>query len=334
METSETILISMVNRKNSEMVGQLLGKDYRIIYHESDLQEDFSDSLSLVIMDLPSWAPIKDLVKTRKEEEKPLFLPYLLVTSPNDLLKVQNDVWEGFDEVITVPITKMVLQSRVRVLLQTRRLSVQVNQLLQDKEMLMKEIHHRVKNNLMIISSLLSLQSRYIKDEATREIFKESQSRAKSMALIHERLYRSGNVKNIDFPDYLRSLTRDIFDTYRTSRGRVQLQMDVQDVVLDVDSAVPLGLIINELVTNSLKYAFPDDREGIIKISFHHEADEYVLEVCDDGIGIPEDFEVEKSDSLGMLLVNSLTSQIQGELELVRQQGTTFRIKFKEGKFH
>jgi Signal transduction histidine kinase len=160
METSETILISMVNRKNSEMVGQLLGKDYNIIYDESDAS---GDSLSLVIMDLPSWAPRKDQVKTRKENEKPLFLPYLLVTSSSDLLKVQSDVWEVFDEVITIPITKIVLQSRVRVLLQTRRLSVQVNQLLQDKEMLMKEIHHRVKNNLMIISSLLSLQSRYIK---------------------------------------------------------------------------------------------------------------------------------------------------------------------------
>ena len=153
------------------------------------------------------------------------------------------------------------------------------------------------------------------------------------MALIHERLYRTGDVKNIDFPDYLRSLTRDIFDTYRTSRGRVQLQLDVQDIHLDVDSAVPLGLIINELVTNSLKYAFPDDQEGIIKIDFHQEGDEYTLEVSDDGIGIPDDFEVEKSDSLGMLLVNSLTSQIQGTLELVRTQGTTFRIKFKEGKF-
>lgn len=333
METSETILISMVNRKNSEMVGQLLGKDYRIIYHESDISEDSADSLSMVITDLPSWASIKDHLKTRKEKEKPLFLPYLLVTAPNDLLKVPSDLWDSFDEVITTPITKMVLLSRVRVLLQTRHLSVQVNQLLQDKEMLMKEIHHRVKNNLMIISSLLSLQSRYIKDEETREIFKESQSRAKSMALIHERLYRTGDVKNIDFPDYLRSLTRDIFDTYRTSRGRVQLQLDVQDIHLDVDSAVPLGLIINELVTNSLKYAFPDDQEGIIKIDFHQEGDEYTLEVSDDGIGIPDDFEVEKSDSLGMLLVNSLTSQIQGTLELVRTQGTTFRIKFKEGKF-
>lgn len=334
IKTAETILISMVNRKNSEMVGELLGTNYRIIWDLSEIPEDIESGLSLLIMDLPSWAAKKDEMKKRKEKENPFFLPYLLVTSSTDLLKVKSDVWESFDEVITVPITKMALQSRVHVLLQTRRLSVEVNQLLQDKEMLMKEIHHRVKNNLMVISSLLSLQSRYIKDEATREIFKESETRAKSMALIHDRLYRSGDLKSIDFPDYIRSLTRDIFNTYVTRRGRIQLQMNVQDVMVDVNSAVPLGLIINELVTNSLKYAFPDDRDGIIRISFHEDGDEYALEIGDDGIGIPADFDIEKSDSLGMLLVNSLTSQIQGELELKRDPGTTFIIKFREDQFH
>ena len=333
METRETILISMVNHKNSEMVGELLGTDYKIVYDLSEIPEDRENGLSLLVIDLPSWAAQKEEMKQRREKEKPLFLPYLLVTSSSDLLKVQGDVWESFDEVITVPITKIVLQSRVKVLLQTRRLSLQVNQLLKDKQILMKEIHHRVKNNLMIISSLLNLQSRYIKDDATREIFKESQTRAQSMALIHERLYRSGDLKSIDFPDYIRSLARDIFNTYNTRSGRIQLQMDVQDVMVDVNSAVPLGLIINELVTNSLKYAFSDDQEGIIRIEFHEEGDNYLLEVGDNGIGIPDDFDILKSDSLGMLLVNSLTSQIQGELELKRDQGTTFIIKFREDQF-
>ncbi|WP_321421976.1 sensor histidine kinase [uncultured Methanobacterium sp.] len=332
METRETVLISMVNRKNSEMVGELLGTDYQIVYDLSEIP-DRENGLSLLIMDLPSWAAQKEEMKQRREKEKPLFLPYLLVTSSSDLLKVQGDVWESFDEVITVPITKIVLQSRVKVLLQTRRLSLQVNQLLKDKEMLMKEIHHRVKNNLMIISSLLNLQSRYIKDDATREIFKESQTRAQSMALIHERLYRSGDLKSIAFSEYIRSLTRDIFNTYNTSSGRIQLQMDVQNIMVDVNSAVPLGLIINELVTNSLKYAFPNDQEGIIRIQFHKEGDDYLLEVGDNGVGIPDDFDILKSDSLGMLLVNSLTSQIQGELELKREKGTTFIIRFREDLF-
>lgn len=333
METRETVLISMVTRKNSEMVGELLGTDYQIVYDLSETP-DRENGLSLIILDLPSWAAQKEEMKQRREKEKPLFLPYLLVTASSDLLKVQGDVWESFDEVVTVPITKIVLQSRVKVLLQTRRLSLQVNQLLKDKEMLMKEIHHRVKNNLMIISSLLNLQSRYIKDDATREIFKESQTRAQSMALIHERLYRSGDLKSIAFSEYIRSLTRDIFNTYNTSSGRIQLQMDVQNIMVDVNTAVPLGLIINELVTNSLKYAFPNDQEGIIRIQFHKEEDNYLLlEVGDNGVGIPDDFDILKSDSLGMLLVNSLTSQIQGELELKREKGTTFIIRFREDLF-
>lgn len=328
----ETILISMVNRQNSQMVGDLLGSEYRTIYDESELDINSKESLDLIIMDLPSWSPQREELKVKKEKEKPLFLPYLLVASPNDLKKVQG-VWDSFDEVISPPITKMKLLSRVQVLLQTRRLSVQVNQLLQDKEMLMKEIHHRVKNNLMVISSLLSLQSRYIKDEESKEIFKESQNRAQSMALIHERLYRSTNMKSIDFADYIRSLTRDLFNTYSTQEDRIDLKMDVEDVEVDIDNAVPLGLIINEIVTNSLKYAFPDETAGTISISFHKQKDQYLLEVSDDGIGIPEEFEVEKSDSLGMMLINSLTYQIGGELEMERSPGTTFRIKFKDPEF-
>lgn len=328
----ETILISMVNRQNSQMVGDLLGSEYRIIYDESELDINSKESLGLIIMDLPSWSPQREELKVKKEQEKPLFLPYLLVASSNDLKKVQG-VWDSFDEVISPPITKMILISRVQVLLQTRRLSVQVNQLLQDKEMLMKEIHHRVKNNLMVISSLLSLQSRYIKDEESKEIFKESQNRAQSMALIHERLYRSTDMKSIDFADYIRSLTRDLFNTYSTQEDRIDLKMDVEDVEVDIDNAVPLGLIINEIVTNSLKYAFPDENAGTISISFHKQKDQYLLEVSDDGIGIPEEFEVEKSDSLGMMLINSLTYQIGGELEMERSPGTTFRIKFKDPEF-
>ena len=138
--------------------------------------------------------------------------------------------------------------------------------------------------------------------------------RAQSMALIHERLYRSIDMKSIDFADYIRTLTRDLFETYSTQLGRIELKMDVEDVEIDIDNVVPLGLIINEMVTNSLKYAFPDERKGSISISFHKKKDEYQLEVSDDGIGIPQDFELEKSDSLGMMLINSLTYQIGGEL--------------------
>lgn len=208
--------------------------------------------------------------------------------------------------------------------------NIQLEQLNQQKEMLIKEVHHRVKNNLMIISSLLNLQSSYLKDEESKEIFKESQNRAKSMALIHERLYRSTDLKNIDFKEYITTLANDLYRTYVKDPSRIGLELNIQEVNIDINSAIPLGLILNELVTNSMKHAFPGDRGGKISISFGKEEDEFVLKVSDDGIGFPPDLDYTKTNSLGMQLVTSLTSQLNGKLKLENSQGTQFTITFKE----
>jgi PAS domain S-box-containing protein len=204
---------------------------------------------------------------------------------------------------------------------------------LDEKEMLLKEIHHRVKNNLMIISSLLNLQSRYIKDEESKNIFKESQNRASSMALIHERLYQSKDLKNIDFGDYIRTLANDLYDTYVIDKSLIKLKIDVENVKLDIDTSIPLGLIVNELVTNSLKHAFPNDVSGEIEIKFHMQNETYILEVNDNGIGFNKDIDYKYTDSLGLSLVTSLTEQIDGEIEFRNLLGTSFKIIFKEEKF-
>ncbi|WP_321423671.1 sensor histidine kinase [uncultured Methanobacterium sp.] len=199
--------------------------------------------------------------------------------------------------------------------------------------MLLKEIHHRVKNNLMIISSLLNLQSRYIKDKEALSIFKESQSRANSMALIHERLYRSDDLKRINFGDYIRKLSNDLFRTYMADTGRIKLNVNVEDVMMDINTSIPLGLILNELVSNALKHAFPGDRGGEINIGFSSSGDDYQLTVGDNGVGLPADLDYKNTDSLGMQLVNNLTSQIDGNLELDSTNGTKFSIVFKERKY-
>ena len=208
--------------------------------------------------------------------------------------------------------------------------NIQLTQLNQQKEMLIKEVHHRVKNNLMIISSLLNLQSNYLKDEESREIFKESQNRAKSMALIHERLYRSTDLKNIEFKEYITTLANDLYRNYVSDPNKVRLQMNIDDVNIDINTAIPLGLILNELITNSMKHAFPDGREGTISISFGKKDDGFILNVSDDGVGFPAGLDYTKTDSLGMQLVSSLTSQINGTIELDRDHGTKFTIIFKE----
>jgi two-component sensor histidine kinase/ActR/RegA family two-component response regulator len=201
---------------------------------------------------------------------------------------------------------------------------------LDEKKMLLKEIHHRVKNNLMIISSLLNLQSHYIKDKDARDVFKESQNRAKSMAMIHERLYRSTDLKNIDFGDYIMSLTTDLYHTMVLDPDRIKLDIDVEDLKIDINNMVPLGLIVNELITNSMKYAFPNHKSGYIKIQLYRENEKITLVVSDNGIGLPEDVDYRKTNTLGLQLVKSLTEQINGEIRLDKSQGTSFTIIFEE----
>ena len=205
-----------------------------------------------------------------------------------------------------------------------------IKKALEEKEILLKEIHHRVKNNLMVISSLLNLQSQHIRDKQALNIFKESQNRAKSMALIHERLYRSTDLKRIDFGDYIRTLTTELYRTYVSDSNSIGLNFDLEDVMVDINTTVPLGLILNELITNSMKHAFPDGREGVINVEFHRTDDEFILIIGDTGVGFPEDLDFRNTKSLGLQLVNNLTHQIDGTIELDRSQGTEFKITFKE----
>jgi two-component system, sensor histidine kinase PdtaS len=327
----------MVSKNNSLMIGELL-KDYEVIYDNSDSGgyydiDSEEQNYDLLIIDTSTWSKKRKDLISQKQNQKSIFLPYLLVSSPGDLKLVTKEVWEDFDEVITIPISKTVLLARVKVLLRTRNLSLQVNQLLKDKEMLMKEIHHRVKNNLMIISSLLELQSYHLKDEESIEIFKESQNRAKSMALIHERLYRTDSLKNIEFSEYINTLVEDLFSTYTTDPNKIELIIEMEKMDMDINTSVPLGLIINEMVTNTLKYAFPGGKSGYLKIALHQTDSDYILEVNDNGVGIPEDYNIEESESLGMLLINSLTSQLDGTLELTSKKGTKFKITFPQPKY-
>lgn len=202
---------------------------------------------------------------------------------------------------------------------------------LREKEVLLKEIHHRVKNNLQVISSLLSLQSEYLKDEAMIKIFKESQNRVKSMALIHEKLYQSANLAEIDFSDYLRELTTQLFRSYGIGAHGVSLNVHASQVLLAVDRAIPCGIIVNELVTNALKYAFPDGRGGRIDIDLLPVTDDLIrLAVRDNGVGFPADVDFETADSLGLTLVRMLADQVQGEVVLqASDKGAEFFMTFR-----
>jgi PAS domain S-box-containing protein len=201
---------------------------------------------------------------------------------------------------------------------------------LHEKEILLQEIHHRVKNNMQIISSLLSIQTRYVDDEESINVLKESQNRVKSLAMIHEKLYKSKNFNKIYLLEYIESLVWDLFYSYAIEKGRIKPILDIDDIKLNIETSVPCGLIITELVSNCLKYAFPDQSEGELMVSLKIIDDFYELTICDNGIGIPENIDFFNTDSLGLQLVNSLTDQIDGEIDFDRSNGTKFTITFKE----
>ena len=204
----------------------------------------------------------------------------------------------------------------------------QIRNSLEEKEVLLKEIHHRVKNNLQVVSSLLSLQSGYTKEEPVRDLFLESQNRVKSMALIHEKLYQSTDLANIDFADYIETLSRSLFQSYASNQGSVALETDI-DVSLGIDHAIPCGLIVNELLSNSLKHAFPDGRAGKITLNFHSIEGEFVLVFHDDGIGLPANLDFRNTGSLGLQLVTTLTEQLTGTIAHTDTPGAEFEIRFR-----
>ena len=206
-----------------------------------------------------------------------------------------------------------------------------------------QEIHHRIKNNLQVISSLLDLQAETfngrecIKDSEVLKAFRESQNRVISMALIHEELYKGGGFEALNFSSYIEKLVENLFQTYSVGNIDISLNMDLmENAFFDMDTAVPLGMIINELVSNSFKHAFKGRERGEIRIKLHqrrkrkvNESTSFILTVSDNGIGIPENLEIEDLDSLGMQLVTSLVDQLDGELELKRNNGTEFVMKFR-----
>jgi len=197
---------------------------------------------------------------------------------------------------------------------------------LSEKEVLLREIHHRVKNNLQIIISLLNLQARYITDDTTLSAFRDSQNRVRAMALVHEKLYQSADLGTIDLENYIRFLANNLLRFSGMSDKGITLKMDIHDIFLTIDTAIPFGLIINELISNSLKYAFPDGRCGEISIAIHRQDQKLILLFKDSGIGISEDFDWRNATSMGLRLVIVLVAQLDGTIELDRSSGTGFTI--------
>lgn len=259
------------------------------------------------------------------------------------VLDIQSDELNAFNQVDVVAMET--LSSQITSAIENARLYEQAQQeieerknteqqlkdSLKEKEILLQEIHHRVKNNLQIIISLLRLQSSQMKDRRDARLLKESQNRIRSLALIHDKLYKSKDFANIDFAQYIKSFTLHLLQTYEVPPDRIRINTQLESVYIDINRAIPLGLITNELLTNSLKHAFPRGRKGNIWLNFSQDKEGIIrFEIKDDGVGIPEKIDYKKADSLGMQLINDLTKQVEGTVELERKKGTAFKITFQK----
>lgn len=221
------------------------------------------------------------------------------------------------------------LYSRVKTNQKLRAQKEMIESSLSEKELLLREIHHRVKNNLQVVSSILSIQSRGITDERALKAVNESRSRVRSMALIHQDLYSDGNLEGINARQYITKLSNSLFNSYRVDVDRVQLITEVDDLLIDVDTSVPIGLILNELITNSLKYAFPNERSGEIRVVLREKEDSLQLIVQDNGIGIPEEKKAASEDSFGMKMIKAFSKKLDATWEIRSLHGTTVELEIK-----
>jgi PAS domain S-box-containing protein len=208
------------------------------------------------------------------------------------------------------------------------RAEIEIKKSLQEKEILLKEVQHRVKNNLQVISSMLDLQTDYVKDSGVLKLFVEAQKRVKSMALVHERMYQSEVLTDLDFTQYIENLGNYIFKIYGVNTKRISMKIDINEANIDFNRAIQLGLIVNELISNSLKHAFPDDLAGQINVRLDSEDKYFILTTSDNGVGLPKKFRLRQTKSLGLQLVQALTNQLKGSIKIDRRKGTRFRIKF------
>ncbi len=261
------------------------------------------------------------------KDPKGNYLMMLPVTVENAIRRKKN---EELVKKRTAELVKTNKQLQMEII-ERKKMEERINASLKEKEILLKEVHHRVRNNMQVIYGLFEIQSDYIRDKQCLDIIKGCQNQLMSIGLVHKILYKSEDLANIDFNGYIKSLAGKIFDSYGISAERVGLKIDIDAISMGIDESIRCGLIISELVSNSLKYAFPDDKKGEIKIGLHTVGGEEVeLAVSDNGIGIPENLDIKKTDTLGLKMVEIfVVDMLRGSIEVSRAAGTEYRIKFR-----
>jgi len=240
------------------------------------------------------------------------------------------------DYLVKGRIDTSLLTRGIRYAIERKRTEQKLQASVKEKETLLRELSHRTKNNMNVISSLITLQSSSVKDSRTLEMLKDLQGRILTMSLVHEKLYQSRDLANVDMNEYVSSLSDGIMASYRIEAENVTLDLDIENLTFLIDDAIPCGLIVNELMTNSLKHAFPDKKKGVIRISLHQvDEHEFTIQYTDNGVGLPKEFDLKSAKSLGIKLIHILaTKQLKGKVEISHGKGADFLMRLKKTKEH
>lgn len=270
-----------------------------------------------------------------------LFDKAILMAEEESLNKGQSEMFEDINlslSLIVLALSGLLLSLVFAIMLinqknKNNKVLAEKNELIRstmlEKDTLLREIHHRVKNNLQVISSLLSMQGRFTNDPNIESAIREGKDRVKSMSLIHQNLYQKDNLKGVDIQEYFTKLFNSLFSSYNIKPDKINLTLNIAPISLDVDSIVPIGLVVNELVSNSLKHAFPDDREGNISVSLTEDTDQIILIVQDDGIGIKTD-SLADNESIGYTLLETFKNKLNAEVEIIGDGGTKISLHIKK----
>lgn len=330
----ETLLVED-NPADARMIRELLrdgGGDQIVLTHTDRLDTALETLIArkpdAVILDL-SLPDSKGLATFRSIQGRIAGVPIVVLTGLDDIELAVQAIGEGAaDYLLKHELSGALLVRALRYAIERKRTEESLRIALRQKEVLLQEVHHRVKNNLQIITSLLSLEAEDLPPVAQRA-FEESQRRVQSMALLHDQLYRTDHPDRLDFREYVSVLIHSLFTAHHGSSGPIELRQELDPVLLNLDQAMPCGLILNELLTNSLKHAFPGDRRGEVLVALHCRDDGQVaLRVADNGIGLPPGFDWRQSSSLGLRIVNILAGQLNGTVKLAAAGGADFTLAF------